>query len=271
MKVVRKVRGELAVVKIGGEWLKDTHELEGLGRYAQAVLESGLRVVLVHGGGREVAELREAVSRRRVRGDNRERLAEQNIRLATMVLCGLVNKRVVARLVASGLPALGLSGVDHQLLRANFLNRDKLGRVGGPPRVDTVPMRRFLDSDLVPVLAPICLGPDGDPVVVDADAVAHALAVSLEAVQLDFICDDPGLTVEGSGILRRLAKADLEQMLAERRFSGRVIPKLQAALAAVDSGVKRVRIGDLAGMQRDEVSEVVGATGASSGSAAVGP
>jgi acetylglutamate kinase len=132
-----------------------------------------------------------------------------------------------------------------------------LGRVGGPPRVDSDRLLSLLAQRVMPVVAPVSLGVDGDPVNVNADTVAHALAVAVQAASLEFVSDVPGVLLEGDEVAGRLSAAEAQRLLAGSAIRGGMIPKLQAALAAVDAGVGRVRIGDLDAMNENTATEIV--------------
>jgi acetylglutamate kinase len=211
---------------------------------------------LVHGGGPEIGQLHERLGISFRKHHGLRVTTEKSMPIVTMVLCGLVNKRIVARLVAAGLPAVGLSGVDLGLLTTQFLNREDLGRVGGPPRVDTGLLRELLKQRRIPVLAPVCLGPDGAPTNVNADTVAHAIAAAMSATELEFLSDVPGVRMPHDGTARHLSPRRVERLLASTAIRGGMIPKLQAALAAVDAGIERVRIGNLDTLMENTATEI---------------
>ena len=111
-------------------------------------------------------------------------------------------------------------------------------------------------DDQVLVVAPVCLGPDGAAVNVNADTVAHALATALQAGSLDFISDVPGVRTNSGEVATRLSAQQVKELLHSAAITGGMIPKLQAALAALDAGVTQVRVGDLQGMRRHTATEI---------------
>ena len=252
--------GPLMVVKVGGANLTRPDYVRDLSRHLRARVQRGERIVVVHGGGPEIGALHDALDVPFTRVDGLRVTSEEGMRLATMVLCGLVNKRVVARLVSDGLPAMGLSGVDLGLLRSELLDPERLGRVGSAPAVDVTRLRVLLDAGLLPVIAPVSLGPDGEPVNVNADTAAHAIATALSATSLDFVSDIPGVrTRKGSTrVAARLTVRDIQRLVSEGDvIRGGMIPKLESAVAAVAAGVGRVRVGNLGGLGRNTATEVV--------------
>ena len=212
-------------------------------------------MVLVHGGGREIGELHEllGVPFRTVGGVRVT--STSSMALVTMVLCGAVNKRLVAHLVSSGVDALGISGADLGLIRSAFLNPDRLGRVGGAPVVSAVTLKSLLAPGRVLVLAPVCLGPDGDLVNVNADSVAQAVAVAVGAEVLEFVTDVDAVRTR-DGDADRLSPAEVQALIEDEVALGGMIPKLHAALAALDGGIPRVRLGSLGSLARGAATEV---------------
>ena len=250
----------LTIVKVGGADLTRPAYVRELSAHVRALRARGEQVVVVHGGGPEIGALHEDLGVAYSRRDGLRVTSPEGMRLTTMVLCGLVNKRVVSRFVSDGIPALGLSGVDLGLLRAPLLDEARFGRVGDTPLVDATALRSLLEAGLVPVVAPVSLAPDGEPVNVNADMAAHALATALGASSLDFVSDVPGVRTDPNtdDVAGRLRVVDVERLVSEgNAVTGGMLPKLRSAAAAVTAGVGRVRVGDLAGMANDSATEVV--------------
>ncbi len=245
----------LCIVKVGGARLSDPEYLTALTVHVRAQQARGATVVLVHGGGREIGELHEllGVPFRKVGG--LRVTSPSSMALVTMVLCGAINKRLVAHLVSSGVAALGVSGADLGLIRSGFLNRDRLGRVGGVPDVSAGALKSLFAPGRVVVIAPVCLGPDGDLLNVNADSVAQAVAVAVGAELIEFVTDvDAVRTREGNA--DRLSPAEVQALVEDQVALGGMIPKLHAALAALDGGVPRVRLGSLGSLADGTATEV---------------
>jgi len=238
---------EIVVYKISGSDLDDP---AFSGRFAQAmagVVQSGAKPVIVHGGGRELTELLKAmqVETRFVDGlrvtDARTRDA------ALMVLSGLANKRLVAALMAQGVDAVGLSGLDAGLIRVERLNA-ALEFVGRPIRVRVELLRAWLGQDLVPVISPMSLGVDGEIYNVNADHAAGAIAAAINADLLTFVTNVLGVLDHQKSLIASLSLAQAEALIADGTISGGMIPKVRTALEALDAGVGRVRITNLDGI-----------------------
>ena len=246
---------ELKIVKVGGAHLESEEFLERLIQYINHIVATDGRVVLVHGGGKEIEDLHTAVGASFEKSLGLRVTSASSMKLVTMVLAGLVNKRLVSACARRSLCALGVSGIDADLMRSRFLNEKQLGRVGGPPTVNADRMISLLHEVDVLVVSPICTGPDGDPVNVNADIAAQAIAVALKAECLDFVTDVDGVRTE-KGTARSLCVAEIESLMDSSVISGGMIPKLQASLAALDGGVLKVRVGSLESLQGGKATEV---------------
>jgi len=240
----------MRVIKIGGHELDQPAFLEGL---IAALKESSPLPVLVHGGGKAVSawQQRIGLTPRYVGG---LRVTDDETReLAVMTLAGLTNKSLVAALARAGLPALGICGADLGLVRVTPLS--DLGWVGLPTVVDAGRLRRWIAEGILPVIAPIGLGPEG-LYNVNADQMAAAVAAALPADELVFLTDVPGVRV-GDTIRPLLHAEEAEAFIAAGIIRDGMIPKVRSALEALAAGVRRVRITNLAGL-REGGTEIVG-------------
>jgi acetylglutamate kinase len=165
------------------------------------------------------------------------------------VLSGQANKQIVAALLAAGVDAVGLSGVDGGLLRCQKKQHPTadLGFVGTITQVRARVIRSLWEQGITAVLSPISLGEDGQIYNVNADEAAGAVALAINARLLDFISNVPGVLLEGQ-VIPQLTLVQAEKLISEGIVSGGMIPKVQAALTAVASGVPQARIVNLAGL-----------------------
>jgi acetylglutamate kinase len=234
------------VLKIGGNELDDPAFVAELARVVAALRPAP---VLVHGGGKEIGVMQRALG-----GEPRfvaglRVTDEAALAAAEMVLCGTVSTRLVAALLAAGADAQGLSGVDRGLIRVEKLQHPEgdLGRVGRPVAVRAEVLRGLLDAGIVPVIAPISLGPDG-PYNVNADEAAGAIAAALGQAEVVFVTNVPGVLVRDA-VAPQLTQAQIEGLIADGTISGGMIPKVRSALAALDAGVRSARITNLEGLR----------------------
>jgi acetylglutamate kinase len=154
-----------------------------------------------------------------------------------MVLCGSVNKALVAGLVAAGLPAVGLSGRDGGFIRARL--EAGLGRVGTPEHVDVTPLLALWDAGYLPVVAPVSSGPAGESVNVNADEAALGIARALGARRLVYLSDVEGVRV-GGGAAAALTAEEAERRIADGTIAGGMVLKVRVALEAAARGIPEV-------------------------------
>jgi acetylglutamate kinase len=234
------------VLKIGGNEIDDPAFVANLARVV-----AGMRTapVLVHGGGKEIGAIQRALGGEpRFVGGLRV-TDETALQAAEMVLCGLVSTRLVAALLAAGADAQGLSGVDRGLIRVVKTQHPAgdLGCVGSPVAVRAEVLRDLLDALVVPVVAPISLGSDG-AYNVNADEAAAAIAAALGDAEVVFVTNVPGVLIDGA-VAPHLSATAIEALIADETISGGMIPKVRAALAALDAGVSAARITNLDGLR----------------------
>ena len=236
----------MQVLKIGGNELDDAGFL---GSLAQFVAGLGEPVVIVHGGGKAIADLQAKLGLATVKVDGLRVTDAESLAVAQMVLSGQANKLIVAALLAAGVDAVGLSGVDGGTLRCQKKQHPTadLGLVGTISQVRTGVVESLLAQGITAVLSPISLGEDGQTYNVNADEAASAVALALRARLLDFVSNVPGVLHEGQ-VIPQLTPMQTEQLIMDGVVNGGMVPKVRAALTAVASGVPQARIVNMAGL-----------------------
>jgi acetylglutamate kinase len=224
------------VYKVGGPALEDPGLIAPLA--AEARREAG-RVVLVHGGGRQVDRLLRALSIESRFVDGRRETSPEAMEVVEMVLSGIVNKALACALTEAGLPALGLSGRDGALLRARL--EPGLGRVGTPDRVDPAALHAAWAAGFVPVVSPVSVGPDGESVNVNADEAALGIARAVGAAELVYLSDVDGVRV-GDETAERLDAEEAQARIVDGTIAGGMALKVRVALQAAAAGIPRVLI-----------------------------
>ena len=224
------------VVKIGGSTL-GSHDttLEDL----VAMQREGLRPVVVHGGGKVITEWmqRQGVRPRFVRG---LRVTDQSsLRIVVAVLTGEVNKSIVASILALGGSAVGLSGVDGGMLRAEVLDPE-LGLVGSVVDVDIGPVRAIVEAGFIPVIAPVAVhstdtsSPSSQFLNVNADTAAGEIAAALGAERLVFMTDVEGVMDSSRRLIARLTERQARGLMRSNVIAGGMVPKIGACLKALN-------------------------------------
>lgn len=244
------------VIKIGGASLDDGQHLTELVEFIRSASSKGARIVLVHGGGKEIGAYHDRLGVPFRKDEGLRVTSEEGMDITSMVLSGLVNKRLVAHFRTAGLKAVGISGVDLGM-RSEFLDEDRYGRVGHEPRVETEAISAMLDVGEIVIISPVCLAPDGGLLNVNADVAARAIAVALQADRLDFVTDVEAVRAR-SGPVRKMRVGDVEELMKDSVIKGGMIPKLESALAAIDGGVGTVRVGSFSSLDDETATEVRG-------------
>lgn len=241
------------VLKVGGNELDNPAFVDGLVD-ALSHLRQTYAVALVHGGGKAISRLQEQLRLQAHYVEGLRVTDDASLDVAEMVLSGLVNKRLVGRLVAEGLPAMGMSGVDGGLFRVVKLGHEThdLGWVGDIAETHLDALGPLLEAGVIPIVSPISLGLDGHTYNVNADHAAAALACALGVGELIFVSNVPGVLKEPGGeCIPVLDAADVNALIDSGTIHGGMVPKVQSALAALDAGVPRVRITNLDGLCAD--------------------
>lgn len=239
----------MQVIKVGGNELDDPAFLAGLaGAVKQLQAASADTAVIVHGGGKAIAHMQSRLGIVPQKVDGLRVTDAESLQVAEMVLSGQNNKLIVRALLAAGVPALGLSGVDAGVLRCRQKQHTAaLGFVGEIVEVHDDIIRILAQQGLTAVLSPISLGLDGHPYNINADEAAAALAKSLYATMLNFVSNVPGVLQDGA-VLPRLTVQDSERLIGSGVITDGMIPKVRAACTAVAQGIPQARIVNLVGL-----------------------
>jgi acetylglutamate kinase len=232
------------VVKIGGAALEDKATLHKCAHAIVELARDGHQVAVVHGGGSTLTRTLALLGKK---SDfvNGLRITDAETRdVAVMVLAGMVNKSVVAALVAAGNPAIGLCGGDGMSFRARKKQTEgyDLGFVGEICSVEPRWLNAIWAEGGIPVLSSLALGSDGEYYNVNADQMASACAVACHADTLIFLTDVPGVKDAEGLVIPWLTVKDVADMVKQSVIAGGMLPKLEACTNALKKGVARVRI-----------------------------
>ena len=236
----------IQVIKIGGGVLENEAQRDAFLRQFAAI--EGPKV-LVHGGGRLATTMAERLGVETQMIDGRRVTDKETLDIVTMVYGGLVNKQVVAQLQTMGVNAIGLTGVDGGWMKSvkrPIKHGIDYGYVGDVIEVNGAHLRRLLDNGLTPVIAPITYSAEGLLLNTNADTVASQTAISLAPdVQLTFCFEKAGVLSnpdDDTSVIAKIIPETYTQLKADGIISGGMIPKIDNAFAALESGVKSVRI-----------------------------
>jgi acetylglutamate kinase len=243
------------VVKYGGNAM-----VEGVTEdFAQDIVlmkQTGIEPVVVHGGGPQIGQMLERLSIKSSFIDGLRVTDAAAISVVEMVLTGSINKQIVSGINAAGGRAVGVSGKDGNLIVAKKLERMKLdpqtlenkpvdlGFVGEPDKVSPEVLRQIMESDLIPVIAPIGIGPKGETYNINADTVSGAIAGAMQAERLILLTDVEGVLDQDRKLIPKLTVRECRALIDNGTIRGGMIPKIETAINAVEAGVKAAVILD---------------------------
>ena len=242
------------VVKYGGHAMGDPELAATFARDIVLIKQSGVNPIVVHGGGPQIGSLLERLNIRSEFKGGLRVTDRETVEVVEMVLAGSVNKEIVAAINAQGGKAVGISGKDANLMRAMRIERRfrdpdsnieeivDLGFVGDPIAVDPHIIDVIIHSDLIPVIAPIGVGPEGETLNINADTFAAALATALKAKRLLLLTDVEGVLDKEGRLIKSLTTAEAQELIEDGTISGGMIPKIESCLDVIAEGVEAVVI-----------------------------
>jgi acetylglutamate kinase len=244
---LQRYDGATVVVKFGGHAMGDDEAMDAFARDIVLMKQCNVHPVVVHGGGPMINEMlgRLDIASSFVNGKRVTDAA--TVEVVEMVLSGRINKRIVQAINGQGGKAVGLSGKDAQLM---VCEKDlgaggvDLGFVGKPVEVNPAVLRTFLDSDFIPVVAPVGMGRNGETYNVNGDTAAGAIAAAMKADRLVLLTDVSGVKGADGEVLTQLTSDEVRALTASGVIAGGMIPKTETALAAVEGGVRAAVILD---------------------------
>ncbi len=253
---IQRFTGKTIVVKFGGNAMVDPDLHESFARDVVLMKLVGMNPVVVHGGGPQIGALLAKLNIHTEFVNGMRVTDAQTMDVVEMVLGGSVNKEIVTSINRNGGKAIGITGKDGQLIRARKLTVTRhspelnaseiidIGHVGDVDQIDTEVLNLVLDSNFIPVIAPIGSDAAGCTYNINADIVAGKLAQVLRAEKLMLLTNVAGLLSKEGRILTGLSTAEVDELIADGTISGGMLPKIACALDAVKSGVESAHIID---------------------------
>lgn len=241
---IQKFRGQIFVVKYGGSAQIDESLKDNFARDIVLLQLIGIKVVVVHGGGKKINSFLEQLDIKSDFVDGLRVTDEKAMEIVEMTLSGLINKQITSLLVRHGARAVGISGKDDGMLKAKPLNNGKYGLVGEITSVNDEVIKALLTSDIVPVIAPIASDENARSYNINADSCASAIAMKIRAQKVIFLSDISGVLDKNGELISRLNAQKIATLKADGTINGGMIPKLDACLECVNNGVGRVHIID---------------------------
>ncbi|WP_102347358.1 acetylglutamate kinase [Bacillus sp. Marseille-P3661] len=232
---------DIVLIKCGGSTLENLSD--DFFQSIAELMETGKKPVIVHGGGPEIKKTLSDLNVESEFVDGLRKTTEEVLDVVEMVLAGRVNKDVVTNMQRNGVKAIGLSGVDGELLKVKAIDIDKLGYVGEVINVNSALIHDLLTLNYVPVIAPIGIDNDYKKFNINADTAAGAIAKSLAANQLLFVTDVPGILKDGE-LIPVLTAQEVLSLIEDGTIYGGMIPKVKSALDSLTGNLQEIIIVD---------------------------
>ena len=243
---IKRYSDEIFVIKYGGSAQTSPELKEKFARDIVLMYLVGIKPVIVHGGGSAIGDMLERLEMKSHFIDGLRVTDEKVMEVVEMVLSGSINKEITALLNVHGAPALGVSGKDASMIKAKPIDMEKYGYVGDITEVDPKVINNLIAEKFIPVIAPIATGQmSGHPGFnINADIAAGHIAASLKARKIIFMTDTPGVMDNEKEIIHTLNEEQIDILKAKGTIAGGMIPKVDACLNAVKSGVLKAHIID---------------------------
>jgi acetylglutamate kinase len=251
---MRRYNDKTVVVKYGGHAMGEGGD--GFARDIVLLKQVGIHPIVVHGGGPQIGQMLERLKIKSSFIDGLRVTDRETVEIVEMVLAGSINKQIVGAINRAGGCAIGLSGKDGNLIEARQLRRTKvdpgsniekvidLGFVGEPSKINTAVIDTLSGSDIIPVIAPVGVGANGESFNINADTVAGAVAAAVKATRLLLLTDVAGVLDKEKKLLPDLSVERVKALIADGTISGGMIPKVETCIEAVEGGVEGAVILD---------------------------
>jgi acetylglutamate kinase len=253
---LQRYAGKTFVVKYGGHAMGDPELARDFAEDVVLLKAVGINPVVVHGGGPQIGAMLKKLGVESQFVDGLRVTDKATAEVAEMVLSGAINKELVGWIAGAGGKAIGISGKDGGLVTATKVQRTTkdpesnieqavdLGFVGEPTAVDVTLIETASGAGMIPVIAPIAPGADGETYNINADTMAGAIAAALGAARLFLLTDVAGVLDKDKNLLTDLTPADIAALQADGTISGGMIPKLETCIHAVEAGCEAAVVLD---------------------------
>lgn len=251
---MRKYAGKTVVIKYGGSAMEDEQKKKEIIDDIVFLRQTGINVVLVHGGGKEINAMLTRVGIEPKFVNGLRYTDSDTMQIVQMVLCGKVNKELCAMFAARQVRALGLCGLDGALMKATRKTDEDLGYVGDVTAVNAPLLESLIAQDILPVISSVALASDGSSLNINADLAAAAIAVAVGAEKLLLLTDVAGVLRDKndpSTLISTIKASEADALKSSGVITGGMLPKIDCCLLAVRNGVKAAAIVD--GLMRHSI------------------
>ena len=240
---LQRYSGAIVVIKLGGHAMISDEALETFARDVVLMRQVGINPVIVHGGGPMINSMLDKLNIKSEFINGKRVTDPETMNVVEMVLSGSVNKKIVQAINNQDGRAVGLSGKDAKLIICEQ-ETPELGLVGSPTDVNPEVIFTLFENDMIPVIAPLGAGNNGETLNINGDTVSGAIASALKADRLLLLIDVSGVQDKNGSIITELNSTQIKNWINEGIISGGMIPKTETALLALKGGVRGVVILD---------------------------
>lgn len=240
---IQQFEGKTFVIKYGGAVMEDEKLKTMIAKDVTLLRKIGINVVVIHGGGKEITSLSNKLNIQTKFVNGQRYTDEETLNVVQMVLAGSINKDIVRRINIHGGRALGISGIDGDMIRVKKYDKEDLGFVGEVIDVNEALIKNLLKEGYLPVIAPMGVDWNGNVYNVNADIAAGSIAGAIDAAKLVYMSDIEGVKINHK-LAPHLTEKQIVNYIEEGIINGGMIPKVVSALNALNAGVNKVHIVD---------------------------
>ncbi|MDX2074009.1 MAG: acetylglutamate kinase [Alphaproteobacteria bacterium] len=253
---MREFADETFVIKYGGHAMGDATLAKQFAQDIVLLKQVGINPIVVHGGGPQIGKMLERLKIQSEFVDGLRITDAATVEIVEMVLAGSINKQIVSEINAAGGMAIGISGKDGNLIEARKVRRTvkdpdsniekilDLGFVGEPVSINPTVLQEFAESNIIPVIAPIGFGVNGETFNINADTAAGAIAAAIAASKLLILTDVSGILTEEKKLISELSMREAEGLIRDKIATGGMIPKIETCMHALANDVESAHILD---------------------------
>jgi acetylglutamate kinase len=243
---IKKFNSEIVLIKYGGAAQVDPLLKEKFAKDIALLRLVGIKVVIVHGGGKKINEILERLNIHTEFIDGQRVTTPEAMESVEMVLSGSVNKNITAMLNHHGAKAIGISGKDANFIKGQPKDIEKFGLTGVITDIDASLILNLIEDNIIPVIAPIASSEDinSPGYNINADIAASKIAKSIKARKIIFLTDTLGVLDKNKKLISTLKEREIDKLIEDETIMGGMIPKVNSCLDALEGGVKKAHIID---------------------------
>ncbi len=240
---IQQFEGKTFVIKYGGAVMEDENLKTMIAKDVTLLRKIGINVVVIHGGGKEITSLSNKLNIETKFVNGQRYTDEETLNVVQMVLAGSINKDIVRRINIHGGRAVGISGIDGDMIKVKKYEKENLGLVGEVVDTNETLIKNLLKDGYLPVIAPMGVDNYGTVYNVNADIAAGSIAGAIDASKLVYMSDTEGVKINNE-LAPHLTEKQILDFINKGIINGGMIPKVESALNALNAGVSKIHIVD---------------------------